>query len=184
MTSHARRGSPPSQQPQTNAETLDDRTPPDAANCATDKTSDNSDNNNVTVKTLVHKLSATCLNANHTGSSSNPNVCYGTTCGIINNRSKSLMESLLVAKMERAASGTSGVSGAKGRTLVRTDSVDSASSMGSLSSLSSDVCRCDDCLLGIADLYAQTFDDDVKHRKKVIETCSTNKRIDFKSFRL
>lgn len=53
------------------------------------------------------------------------------------------MESLLVAKMEALSTGK----------LVRTDSMDSCSSFGSMSSLPSDVCRCDDCLLGIVDFY-------------------------------
>ncbi|XP_045484721.1 inositol-trisphosphate 3-kinase B isoform X2 [Pieris rapae] len=58
-------------------------------------------------------------------------------------RPRSLMESLLVAKMEALSTGR----------LVRTDSLDSCSSFGSMSSLPSDVCRCDDCLLGIVDFY-------------------------------
>ncbi|CAB0006495.1 unnamed protein product [Nesidiocoris tenuis] len=58
---------------------------------------------------------------------------------------RSLMESLLLAKMERA--------GFCPPTLVRMDSTDSASSFASGSSLGSEVCRCDDCLLGIADLH-------------------------------
>lgn len=89
------------------------------------------------------------------------------------------MESLLVAKMERAALeqlGVAGVAGGAGGAggpaastspspsspvplpalLLRTDSTDSASSF---SSASSDVCRCDDCLLGTADVWA--------NRKKV-----------------
>ncbi|XP_063913581.1 inositol-trisphosphate 3-kinase B isoform X5 [Zophobas morio] len=75
-------------------------------------------------------------------------------------RPKSLMESLLVAKMEQVTLGH------PGRPLVRTDSADSASSLGSVTSTTSDVCRCDDCLLGIADLYAQEPSEDNKHRKK------------------
>ncbi|KAF6205773.1 hypothetical protein GE061_019946 [Apolygus lucorum] len=58
---------------------------------------------------------------------------------------RSLMESLLLAKMERA--------GFCPPTLVRMDSTDSASSFASSSSMGSEVCRCDDCLLGIADLH-------------------------------
>lgn len=85
---------------------------------------------------------------------------------------KSLMETLLVAKMERVSlssdtCGNSSVSGGpQGRTLLRTDSVDSTSSIGSITSTSSDVCRCDDCLLGIADLYAQDCEE-TKLKKKV-----------------
>ncbi|KAH0810369.1 hypothetical protein MTP99_011936 [Tenebrio molitor] len=77
-------------------------------------------------------------------------------------RPKTLMESLLVAKMEQATVGH------PGKPLVRTDSADSASSMGSVTSTTSDVCRCDDCLLGIADLYAQTPAEENKQKKKVI----------------
>ncbi|KYB27918.1 hypothetical protein TcasGA2_TC031102 [Tribolium castaneum] len=73
-------------------------------------------------------------------------------------RPKSLMESLLVAKMEQVTAGHP-------KPLVRTDSADSASSMGSVTSTTSDVCRCDDCLLGIADLYAQPVED--SRKKKV-----------------
>lgn len=73
-------------------------------------------------------------------------------------RHRSLMEQLLVAKMEQAALQSSGSSTGcmlpgGGRMLMRTDSMDSTSSFGS--SIGSDVCRCDDCLLGIADLYVQ-----------------------------
>ncbi|KAG8226971.1 hypothetical protein J437_LFUL009522 [Ladona fulva] len=50
----------------------------------------------------------------------------------------SLMERLLQAKMDTPS-----------MMLRRTDSTDSASS---ISSITSDLCRCDDCLLGIADL--------------------------------
>lgn len=73
---------------------------------------------------------------------------------------KTLMESLLVAKMEQVTMGH------PGRPLVRTDSADSTSSMGSVTSSTSDVCRCDDCLLGIADLYAQEPSGD-RQKKKV-----------------
>ncbi|XP_014370012.1 inositol-trisphosphate 3-kinase B isoform X3 [Papilio machaon] len=64
-------------------------------------------------------------------------------------RPRSLMESLLVAKMEALSTGK----------LVRTDSLDSCSSFGSMSSLPSDVCRCDDCLLGIVDFYMPNLAD-------------------------
>lgn len=72
-------------------------------------------------------------------------------------RPRSLMESLLVAKMEALSTGK----------LVRTDSLDSCSSFGSMSSLPSDVCRCDDCLLGIVDFYMPTLADGSKSFKKV-----------------
>ncbi|XP_019847346.2 inositol-trisphosphate 3-kinase A isoform X3 [Bactrocera dorsalis] len=65
-------------------------------------------------------------------------------------RPRTLMEQLLARKIEAAAQ-----SGPGGSRLRRTDSLDSASSIGSLGSLvlGDDVCRCDDCLLGIVDLY-------------------------------
>ncbi|KAJ9592961.1 hypothetical protein L9F63_015385, partial [Diploptera punctata] len=83
-------------------------------------------------------------------------------------RPRSLMEQLLVAKMEKAgACLTSGSppSPLPPALLLRTDSTDSASS---LSSTSSDVCRCDDCLLGIADLYVTDPDDDSRRKKTKI----------------
>lgn len=67
-------------------------------------------------------------------------------------RPKTLMELLLAKKIEAAsAEGSVGA----GRRLLRTDSMDSVSSIGSCTSsmLGEDVCRCDDCLLGIVDLY-------------------------------
>ncbi|XP_055549280.1 inositol-trisphosphate 3-kinase A-like isoform X2 [Wyeomyia smithii] len=66
-------------------------------------------------------------------------------------RPRSLMEALLAKKIE-AASQAAGPGGSR---LIRTDSMDSSSSIGSLGSLilGEDVCRCDDCLLGIVDLY-------------------------------
>lgn len=70
------------------------------------------------------------------------------------------MEQLLVAKMEQVTLGC------HVKQLVRTDSADSASSLGSVTSIASDVCRCDDCLLGIVDLYAQEGDEN-KPKKKV-----------------
>ncbi|CAH0726899.1 unnamed protein product, partial [Brenthis ino] len=70
-------------------------------------------------------------------------------------RPRSLMESLLVAKMEALSTGK----------LVRTDSLDSCSSFGSMSSLPSDVCRCDDCLLGIVDFYLPSPDSNKTFKK-------------------
>lgn len=60
------------------------------------------------------------------------------------------MEALLAKKIEAASQNGPG-----GSRLIRTDSMDSSSSIGSLGSLilGEDVCRCDDCLLGIVDLY-------------------------------
>lgn len=72
-------------------------------------------------------------------------------------RPRSLMESLLVAKMEALSTGK----------LVRTDSMDSCSSFGSMSSLPSDVCRCDDCLLGIVDFYMPSPEEANKVLRKV-----------------
>ncbi|XP_063624973.1 inositol-trisphosphate 3-kinase B isoform X3 [Cydia splendana] len=74
-------------------------------------------------------------------------------------RPRSLMESLLVAKMEALSTGK----------LVRTDSMDSCSSFGSMSSLPSDVCRCDDCLLGIVDFYMPNSTDANKALKRQSE---------------
>ncbi|XP_059621822.1 inositol-trisphosphate 3-kinase B isoform X1 [Phlebotomus argentipes] len=64
-----------------------------------------------------------------------------------------LMETLLAKKIEMAAQQSG--AGPGGSRLFRTDSLDSTSSIGSLGSLAlgEDVCRCDDCLLGIVDLY-------------------------------
>ncbi|KAH1019522.1 hypothetical protein HUJ04_009330 [Dendroctonus ponderosae] len=81
-------------------------------------------------------------------------------------RPKSLMESLLVAKMEQVTLGQ----GASKPPLIRTDSVDSNSSVGSGNSLGAgDICRCDDCLLGIADLYAQPVEERKKKAHPVCE---------------
>lgn len=78
-------------------------------------------------------------------------------------RPKSLMESLLVAKMEQVTLGH------PGRQLVRTDSLDSASSFGSTSSISrTDVCKCDDCLLGIGDLWQQDRSEEKKKKVCII----------------
>ena len=74
-------------------------------------------------------------------------------------RPRSLMEQLLARKIEAAAAQS--VTGPGGGTrLRRTDSLDSTSSIGSLGSLilGDDVCRCDDCLLGIVDLYVISAD--------------------------
>lgn len=60
-------------------------------------------------------------------------------------RPKSLMESLLVAKMEQLATNS--------KVFVRINSVDSTGSISSVTSTSSNICKCDDCLLGIADRY-------------------------------
>lgn len=74
-------------------------------------------------------------------------------------RQRSLMETLLMAKMERASASV----------LRRMDSTDSATSSVSSSTTGagSDVCRCDDCLLGIADLYATTPAEEARRRTKV-----------------
>ncbi|GBP84526.1 hypothetical protein EVAR_64246_1 [Eumeta japonica] len=71
-------------------------------------------------------------------------------------RPRTLMESLLLAKMEALSTGN----------LVRTDSLDSCSSFGSMSSLPSDVCRCDDCLLGIVDFYLPSPAEQAQSLKK------------------
>ena len=81
--------------------------------------------------------------------------CYPSCEGL--HRPRSLMESLLLAKMEAASRPL----------LFRMDSTDSASSFGSVSSsnLGSDMCRCDDCMLGIADHLAG---DESPGRRKVL----------------
>jgi len=60
--------------------------------------------------------------------------------------------------------------------LRRTDSLDSTSSLGSLA-FGEDVCRCDDCLLGIVDLYVISAAEAAK--KKVIHHGYTISRGDF-----
>ncbi len=71
-------------------------------------------------------------------------------------RPRSLMESILIAKMEKATLGGSslvnGYMSPTTKSLMRTDSLGSTSSFTSGSSIGSDYCRCDDCLLGIVDL--------------------------------
>lgn len=76
---------------------------------------------------------------------------------------RSLMEVLLAKKIEAASQGPVGK-------LFRTDSLDSVSSIGSLGSLilGDDVCRCDDCLLGIVDLWILGPHEAAIAKKKVI----------------
>lgn len=79
-------------------------------------------------------------------------------------RPKTLMELLLAKKIEAASA-----EGGSGRRLLRTESMDSVSSIGSCTSsmLGEDVCRCDDCLLGIVDLYVIQPTERASFRKKV-----------------
>lgn len=79
-------------------------------------------------------------------------------------RSKSLMEVLLAKKIEAASQCNPDA-----RNLLRTDSLDSMSSIGSLGSiiLGDDVCRCDDCLLGIVDLCIVSTAETIRIKKKV-----------------
>ncbi|XP_060661924.1 uncharacterized protein LOC132795288 [Drosophila nasuta] len=109
-------------------------------------------------------------------------------------RPRTLMEQLLARKIEAAASAAGGGSSTSGvatatsgasalGTLVaasttvaaggaasivsrlrRTDSLDSTSSLGSLA-FGEDVCRCDDCLLGIVDLYVISAAEAAKKRR-------------------
>lgn len=65
-------------------------------------------------------------------------------------RSKTLMETLLGRKIAVAASETDSASVPQ---LFRSDSMDSVSSIGSCRSAGDDICSCDDCVLGITDLY-------------------------------
>ncbi|KAI4464121.1 hypothetical protein MML48_4g00007778 [Holotrichia oblita] len=73
-------------------------------------------------------------------------------------RQKLLMESLLAVKMEQMETNV--------KPFVRTDSVDSTGSMGSATSIASNVCKCDDCLLGIADLYRENTNGTPVRKKK------------------
>lgn len=79
-------------------------------------------------------------------------------------RSKSLMEVLLAKKIEAASQCSPDA-----KNLFRTDSLDSMSSIGSLGSiiLGDDVCRCDDCLLGIVDLCLVSTAETIRIKKKV-----------------
>lgn len=79
-------------------------------------------------------------------------------------RPKSLMEMLLAKKIEEASSPQ----GCPNR-LLRCDSMDSVSSIGSIGSLilGDDVCRCDDCILGIVDLYITGPKENALLKKKV-----------------
>lgn len=83
------------------------------------------------------------------------------------------MELLLAKKIEAAAAAQGGLSAAGSSLtskLLRTDSFDSVSSLGSsLGSmvLGDDVCRCDDCLLGINDLWIAGPNEKMKAMSKV-----------------
>lgn len=81
-------------------------------------------------------------------------------------RQKTLMEVLLAKKIEAVAAEGSAGGPSK---LFRTDSFDSVSSIGSLGSivLGDDVCRCDDCLLGIVDLWIAGPTEKAFAKKKV-----------------
>lgn len=85
-------------------------------------------------------------------------------------RPKTLMEVLLARKIEAAAAQASG-STSDPTKLFRNDSFDSVSSLGSLSSivLGDDVCRCDDCLLGIVDLWIAGPAEKALFKKKVLD---------------
>lgn len=93
------------------------------------------------------------------------------------------MEALLAKKIEAASqqqqqamslnnnngSNGGGVGpgpGPGGSRLIRTDSMESSSSIGS-SVFGEDVCRCDDCLLGIVDLYTIGPQETAYAKKKV-----------------
>lgn len=78
------------------------------------------------------------------------------------------MEQLLARKIEAAAQSVTGPGGTR---LRRTDSLDSTSSIGSLGSLilGDDVCRCDDCLLGIVDLYVISAEAAKKKVRQTVE---------------
>lgn len=80
------------------------------------------------------------------------------------------MEVLLAKKIEAAAAQASGSTSDPSK-LFRNDSFDSVSSLGSLSSivLGDDVCRCDDCLLGIVDLWIAGPAEKALFKKKVLD---------------
>lgn len=94
-----------------------------------------------------------------------PSPSSSSSSSSTSNRSRSLMESLLLKKMESVAQNT-GTVGPGGSLLIRSDSVDSASSITS-SIIGDDVCECDDCLLGIADLYTLGPIESAQAKKKV-----------------
>lgn len=79
-------------------------------------------------------------------------------------RPRTLMEALLAKKIEAASADGLGPGGSR---LLRTDSLDSNSSLGSMI-FGDDVCRCDDCLLGIVDLYTIGPAEKVLGKKKVL----------------
>lgn len=94
-------------------------------------------------------------------------------------RPKTLMELLLARKIEEAsAQGGVGCPSGLNR-LMRCDSMDSVSSIGSIGSmiLGDDVCRCDDCILGIVDLYIAGPQERAALKKKVF-FASPRKTID------
>ncbi|XKL64206.1 hypothetical protein PGB90_004292 [Kerria lacca] len=88
-------------------------------------------------------------------------------------RPRSLMENILIAKMERATLGgaslVNGYVSPSTKSLMRTDSLGSTSSFTSTSSFGSDYCRCDDCLLGIVDLSVDSSQQ-VRRNKVLILT--------------
>lgn len=88
-------------------------------------------------------------------------------------RPKTLMELLLAKKIEAASA-----EGGPIRRLLRTDSMDSVSSMSSCTSsmLGEDVCRCDDCLLGIVDLYIIPPNQRASLKKKVKQLYNIDNR--------
>lgn len=79
---------------------------------------------------------------------------YNSVDCLGHHKPRTLMESLLVAKME-AATLKANACDLK-PVLTRMNSAESCSSVGSVgsSSLGSEFCRCDDCLLGIGDTFA------------------------------
>lgn len=102
-------------------------------------------------------------------------------------RPKTLMEVLLAKKIEAASAG-GGPCGPGGSKLFRTDSLDSVSSVGSCGSMGTmmgeDVCRCDDCLLGIVDLWIAGPAEKALALKKVYnpnETYSLQPAVPYKS---
>ncbi|GJQ77503.1 hypothetical protein Trydic_g20894 [Trypoxylus dichotomus] len=75
-------------------------------------------------------------------------------------KQKSLMENILADKMERMATNS--------KIFVRTNSADSTGSMSSVTSISSNICKCDDCLLGIGDSYGENPEGKSPNARKVL----------------
>ncbi|KAL7744015.1 hypothetical protein ACLKA6_001248 [Drosophila palustris] len=99
-------------------------------------------------RTLMEQLLARKIEAAAAAGGGAAAAAAGTSSGSVAGSSGSAMTSLVTASTTVAAAGAASIVSR----LRRTDSLDSTSSLGSLA-FGEDVCRCDDCLLGIVDLY-------------------------------